>query len=187
MGRILRYSGRRTVVLRLLGSDRSLTLPPHAYPIADTAAGLVVAANRRDPERVSRRLSRSSIRPPAGRLYPWRRPAAGRRSRAGPAAFGPGDQGQALPSCTVAPDRRPHRSGARPLTGCRQRLGRCKGDDPADGIGRCERLVRAAHRWQSWIKITDTQIGALRITHHKFHGEWNYTLRPIRRRSLMDM
>jgi len=32
------------------------------------------------------------------------------------------------------------------------------------------------------IKITDEQAHALRITHHKFHGEWNYTLRPEHRR-----
>jgi DNA-binding phage protein len=33
------------------------------------------------------------------------------------------------------------------------------------------------------IKVTDEQIDALRITHHKFHGEWNYTLRPQHRRT----
>jgi hypothetical protein len=33
------------------------------------------------------------------------------------------------------------------------------------------------------IKVTDEQINALRITHHKFHGEWNYTLRPEHRRT----
>jgi Rhodopirellula transposase DDE domain len=37
------------------------------------------------------------------------------------------------------------------------------------------------------IKVTDEQIDALRITHHKFHGEWNYTLRPALRRSSMDL
>jgi hypothetical protein len=34
------------------------------------------------------------------------------------------------------------------------------------------------HHYPKGIKITDEQINALRITHHKFHGEWNYTLRP---------
>ena len=43
------------------------------------------------------------------------------------------------------------------------------------------------HQYPKGVKITDPQIGALRITHHKFHGEWNYTLRPIRRRSSMDV
>ena len=39
------------------------------------------------------------------------------------------------------------------------------------------------HHYPKGIKITDQQIDALRITHHKFHGEWNYTLRPEHRRT----
>ena len=28
------------------------------------------------------------------------------------------------------------------------------------------------------IKISDTQMAALPITRHEFHGDWNYTLKP---------
>jgi hypothetical protein len=43
------------------------------------------------------------------------------------------------------------------------------------------------HHYPKGVKITDQQIDALRITHHKFHGEWNYTLRPTLRRSSMNL
>jgi transposase len=43
------------------------------------------------------------------------------------------------------------------------------------------------HHYPKGVKVSDEQIDALRITHHKFHGEWNYTLRPKLRRSSMDM
>ena len=28
------------------------------------------------------------------------------------------------------------------------------------------------------VKVTDKQLAAVPITHHKFHGDWNYTLKP---------
>lgn len=28
------------------------------------------------------------------------------------------------------------------------------------------------------VKVSDKQLAALAITKHKFHGEWNYTLKP---------
>ena len=28
------------------------------------------------------------------------------------------------------------------------------------------------------VKITDTQMAALPLTRHEFHGDWNYTLHP---------
>jgi hypothetical protein len=43
------------------------------------------------------------------------------------------------------------------------------------------------HAYPKGIKVSDTQLDALRITHHKFHGEWNYTIKPTRRRSSMNM
>ena len=43
------------------------------------------------------------------------------------------------------------------------------------------------HHYPNGINITDQQIAALRITHHKFHGEWNYTLRPTLRRSSIEL
>ena len=30
------------------------------------------------------------------------------------------------------------------------------------------------------IKISDTQMAALPITRHDFHGEWNYTINPTK-------
>ncbi len=92
----------RPVVLRLLGSDRSLTLPPDAYPIADTTAGLVVAADQGDPG--SKPPAVTVLDPATGR--PVRTLGAGRPLAADRVQVlllsGRCDQGQALPSCTVA-------------------------------------------------------------------------------------
>jgi Rhodopirellula transposase DDE domain len=30
--------------------------------------------------------------------------------------------------------------------------------------------------------ISDAQLAALRLTPHRFHGDWNYTIHPVRRR-----
>jgi len=30
------------------------------------------------------------------------------------------------------------------------------------------------------IRISDTAMSALPILHHEFHGEWNYTLQPVK-------
>ena len=29
-------------------------------------------------------------------------------------------------------------------------------------------------------KITDKELAALPLTHHEFHGDWNYTVHPFR-------
>ncbi len=41
--------------------------------------------------------------------------------------------------------------------------------------------VKAAidtNHYPTKIKVTDEQLRKLRLKHHKFHGEWNYTLSP---------
>jgi hypothetical protein len=43
------------------------------------------------------------------------------------------------------------------------------------------------HAYPKGVKVSDAQLDALRITHHKFHGEWNYTIRPGRRKTSTDM
>ena len=43
------------------------------------------------------------------------------------------------------------------------------------------------HPYPKGVKVSDEQFDSLPITHHKFHGEWNYTIRPARRRTSMDM
>jgi hypothetical protein len=30
--------------------------------------------------------------------------------------------------------------------------------------------------------ISDEQLASLRLTPHRFHGDWNYTIHPVRRR-----
>jgi hypothetical protein len=30
--------------------------------------------------------------------------------------------------------------------------------------------------------VSDAQLAALRLTPHRFHGDWNYTIHPVRRR-----
>jgi len=30
--------------------------------------------------------------------------------------------------------------------------------------------------------ISDEQLASLRLTPHRFHGDWNYTIQPVRRR-----
>jgi hypothetical protein len=34
------------------------------------------------------------------------------------------------------------------------------------------------------VKINDAQLGAVKLTPHAFHGEWNYTISPIRSASI---
>src|SRR5206468_11795816 len=33
------------------------------------------------------------------------------------------------------------------------------------------------------IEVTDEELAALRIQHHRFHGEWNYTVQPTKRKT----
>jgi hypothetical protein len=46
-------------------------------------------------------------------------------------------------------------------------------------------MVKAAldtHRYNTSVKVTDDQLEQLRLTPHVFHGDWNYTLTPRRRK-----
>jgi transposase len=43
------------------------------------------------------------------------------------------------------------------------------------------------HQYPNGVKVTDEQFDNLRITHHKFHGEWNYTLRRKQHRTPTNM
>jgi hypothetical protein len=91
------------VVLGLLGTGRSLTLPPEADPRADTSAGLVVAVRHRNP--ISGRPPDVVVLDPAtGR--PVRGLGAGRTLAAHGTQIlmllGRCDEGDAVPTCTVA-------------------------------------------------------------------------------------
>lgn len=33
-------------------------------------------------------------------------------------------------------------------------------------------------RYSGGVKVTDTQMATVQLTSHRFHGEWNYTIRP---------
>jgi len=35
--------------------------------------------------------------------------------------------------------------------------------------------------YQSRIKVNDKDLGAVPLTCHEFHGEWNYTIAPVAR------
>jgi hypothetical protein len=89
------------VVLRRLDGGRSLTLPADDYAVADTAAGLVVAASQADPEAMPPRVM--VIDPGTGR--PVRTLGLGRPLAADRddvlLLLGPCDVGLAAPSCTV--------------------------------------------------------------------------------------
>ncbi|SRR6266511_4377141 len=37
------------------------------------------------------------------------------------------------------------------------------------------------NRYPQGVKVTDQELAALRIKHHTFHGEWNYTIQPATR------
>ena len=37
-----------------------------------------------------------------------------------------------------------------------------------------------ANKYPKGVKITDAQLAAVKLTPHAFHGEWNYTISPIR-------
>jgi hypothetical protein len=42
-------------------------------------------------------------------------------------------------------------------------------------------VVQAAldtHHYETKIKVSDTELGALKMTRHRFHGDWNYTIKP---------
>jgi hypothetical protein len=42
-------------------------------------------------------------------------------------------------------------------------------------------IVKAAldtNRYQTAIKVSDAELAGLRMTRHRFHGEWNYTIKP---------
>ena len=44
-------------------------------------------------------------------------------------------------------------------------------------------IVRAAldpREYETGIKVSDDELKDLRITRAKFHGEWNYTIKPRR-------
>jgi hypothetical protein len=43
------------------------------------------------------------------------------------------------------------------------------------------------HAYPKGAKVSDEQFYALPITHHKFHGEWNYTIKPTQRHTSMDL
>lgn len=47
-------------------------------------------------------------------------------------------------------------------------------------------IVRAAldtHKYETGIKVSDDQMASLKLTPAKFHGEWNYSIAPRRRRN----
>jgi hypothetical protein len=44
---------------------------------------------------------------------------------------------------------------------------------------RCELDRRAYPKGRT---ISDEQLASLRLTPHRFHGDWNYTIHPVRRR-----
>jgi hypothetical protein len=37
-------------------------------------------------------------------------------------------------------------------------------------------------KYPKGIKISDAQLAAVNICRHDFHGEWNYTIAPIKKR-----
>ncbi len=37
------------------------------------------------------------------------------------------------------------------------------------------------NRYPQGVKVADQELAALRIKHHTFHGEWNYTVQPATR------
>ena len=37
------------------------------------------------------------------------------------------------------------------------------------------------------VKITDQQLARIKLERHKFHGDWNYTIRPTRCRSYYSL
>jgi hypothetical protein len=42
-------------------------------------------------------------------------------------------------------------------------------------------VVKAAldtHHYQTKIKVSDAELAALKMTRHRFHGDWNYTIKP---------
>jgi Rhodopirellula transposase DDE domain len=37
-----------------------------------------------------------------------------------------------------------------------------------------------ANKYPKGVKINDAQLAAVKLTTHAFHGDWNYTISPIR-------
>ncbi len=48
-------------------------------------------------------------------------------------------------------------------------------DEPAFDAGRA-RAELDPNRYPQGVKVADQELAALRIKHHTFHGEWNYTV-----------
>ena len=42
------------------------------------------------------------------------------------------------------------------------------------------------NKYPKGLKVSDAQIAAVNIFLHDFHGEWNYTIAPIKKRSQND-
>jgi hypothetical protein len=92
------------VVLRLLDGGRSLSLPPGAYPVADTGAGLVVGVAS-PPDAASRPPRVMVLDPTTGRpvrTLGFGRPLAADRAYLLLQLLDPCDVGVATTSCTVA-------------------------------------------------------------------------------------
>ena len=39
------------------------------------------------------------------------------------------------------------------------------------------------HEYEKGVQVSDEQMSQLNIKRHEFHGDWNYTLRPQRRKA----
>ena len=58
------------------------------------------------------------------------------------------------------------------------------GPAPADSYLRGDAIIKAAldsNRYEKAIKVSDDQIASLNLKPHRFHGDWNYTLRVARK------
>jgi Rhodopirellula transposase DDE domain len=40
------------------------------------------------------------------------------------------------------------------------------------------------NKYPKGVKVNDAQLAAVKLTLHAFHGEWNYTISPIRGASI---
>jgi hypothetical protein len=49
---------------------------------------------------------------------------------------------------------------------------------------RCELDRRTYPKGQD---VTDAQMAALKLVPHAFHGDWNYTLHPVRKRRIRSL
>lgn len=69
---------------------------------------------------------------------------------------------------------------ARPLVNLEVMVNLIAGTTTRTGL-----IVKAAldtNPYPAKIKVTDEQLGRLRLKRHAFHGEWNYTLSPRKRK-----